>query len=236
VDVETVTERDGFARLEVRRDLGAIEVTLLFIRNEDHHHVRPRNPLGRVPHREIRRERFRCRSRPVLQADHHLDPAVAKVLGMGVALASVSDDRDLLGTDALGLGVCVVIDLHRLLAFLPSASWTVDVSRLDGAREPNTNATPGPPLGTHRRKGGPGTRESRPARTPTARIDGQPTSVAMRLDDLFDPVATAQFELLQTLLFDLLVFAEECLSIEVVDLPFELLMLLHQALELWVAG
>jgi hypothetical protein len=43
---------------------------------------------------------------------HFLDAAVAQVLGMGVALRTITEDGDLLAGDQVQIGVGVVIDFH----------------------------------------------------------------------------------------------------------------------------
>ena len=46
-----------------------------------------------------------------------LTPAVPQIVGMGMALAAIADDRDLLRLDQVHIGVAVVINAHRSVSF-----------------------------------------------------------------------------------------------------------------------
>ena len=45
---------------------------------------------------------------------HVLDAAVAQIVGVGMALAAIADDRDLLALDQVHIGIAVVINAHVL--------------------------------------------------------------------------------------------------------------------------
>ena len=63
-----------------------------------------------------------------------LDAAVAQVLGVGVALAAVADNCDLLVGDQVDVAVGVVIDLHRVILLAARRrALSLNAFRHDGA-------------------------------------------------------------------------------------------------------
>ena len=46
-----------------------------------------------------------------------LDAAFLQVQGVGVTLAAVADDGDVLGLDQVHVGIAIVVDAHRSLSF-----------------------------------------------------------------------------------------------------------------------
>src|SRR5206468_10482913 len=63
--------------------------------------------------------RRRGRTRPQ-RDDDLLDAAVAQIVGMGVALAAIADDRDLLRLDQIHIRIAVVIHTHGKLLWIYS--------------------------------------------------------------------------------------------------------------------
>ena len=57
---------------------------------------------------------------------HVLDAGIAEVLGMGVALAAIADDRHLLRLDEVEIGIPIVIDAH-VISFLFGVRWSPDL-------------------------------------------------------------------------------------------------------------
>ena len=103
------------------------------------------------------------RARPL--ADHDVAARVAQVLGLGVALAAVADDRDRLSLEQRQIGILVVIHLggHRHVSL--GSSWLGRQKTRDGSDQSRGTSTrsgseyaprlrvrngPGPTAGRHR--------------------------------------------------------------------------------------
>src|SRR6185437_11390551 len=62
------------------------------------------------------------RGRALAQRDRHLlDAGVAQIERMGMALAAIADDGDLLALDQVQVGVAVVVNAHGFGPFLGAA-------------------------------------------------------------------------------------------------------------------
>ena len=98
------------ARLQVRLDLLLIDLGLVLVGQQDHHHVglgdglADRLDLQALLLGELDRLRGRT------QADHHVDARVAQVQRMRVALRAVAEDGDLLAFERGEVGVLFVPD------------------------------------------------------------------------------------------------------------------------------
>ena len=113
VDVEAVCESDGGALAHVFLQILIIDVGLAFIRGQHHDDI---GPLGG----------FRCShafqtggfdlgtaGRVFTQRDDDvLHATVFQIIGVGMALAAVTDNRNLLVLDQIDVGIPIVIDAH----------------------------------------------------------------------------------------------------------------------------
>ena len=113
MDVEAVREHQRRALLHVGRELVAVDVGLQLVGRQHHHDVGPFGGARRRHHLDAFGFGLlgRRASRPQRHGDV-LDAAVAHVEHMGVALAAVADDGDLLALDEIEIGVPIVIDAH----------------------------------------------------------------------------------------------------------------------------
>ncbi len=112
VDVEPVGEQQGLPGLHGGRDVLGIDAGLGVIRGENLDHVAG---LSRLPGGN--------RLKAILDgllvvggawplADDHFDSAVPQVLGLGVSLAAVPDDRHLPASERVGIRVRFIIHPH----------------------------------------------------------------------------------------------------------------------------
>ncbi len=116
MDVQPVRERQRGAGAHVGAEMLAIQIALPFVRRQHHDHVGPLGGLGRTHDPQPGRLRLGDARRTRTQADHEVcGAAILQVQRMGMALAAVADDRDLLGLDQVNVGVAVVINAHRVL-------------------------------------------------------------------------------------------------------------------------
>ncbi len=100
VDVEAVAEHDVLAGAQVRLDLVGKQHGLLLVRNKDHQHVGPFRRFGHGDHIESGRFGLLARGRAFLQRDLDvLHAGILEVQRMGMTLAAIADDRDLLLLD-----------------------------------------------------------------------------------------------------------------------------------------
>jgi len=95
VDREAVRKAQGRSRLQGRPDLGFEDLCLDVVRHEEHDDVRFRYRLGNAFNDKAVFFRNRFRPAPGVQPDHHRNPAFPQVLGVGVALAAISQDGHL---------------------------------------------------------------------------------------------------------------------------------------------
>jgi hypothetical protein len=98
----------------VRLDLVGVHHGLLLVRREDHHHVGPFGGLGGRDDFQAFLLGLGLRARVRLEADDEvLHAGLAQVERVGVALAAITNDCDLLRLDDREIGVGFVIDFHR---------------------------------------------------------------------------------------------------------------------------
>ena len=93
--------------------LGIVERGLQFVGRQHHHDVGPFRGFGGGQHLDAGGLRLLRRSgtRPK-RDDDILGAAVAQIVGVGVALAAIADDRDLFRLDQVHIGIAVVINAH----------------------------------------------------------------------------------------------------------------------------
>ena len=136
--VEAVREHQGRALLHVGSELVAIDVGLQLVRRQHHHDVRPFRGFG--DGEDLDALLFGLGGGGGALAERHgdlLHAGIPEVEGVGVALAAVADDDDLLALDQVDVGVAIVIDAHG--RFVPSRSGAI-APRLAfsaGARAPS---------------------------------------------------------------------------------------------------
>ena len=114
VDVEAVREHQRRALLHVRRELVAVDVGLQLVRRQHHDDVGPFRGLGDRQHLDAGSfSALAAEAEPVRRATAtSFDAGIAQVEGVGVALAAIADDGDLLALDQVDVGVAIVIDAH----------------------------------------------------------------------------------------------------------------------------
>ena len=108
VDIEAVGKGQGTARSEVIPDFVFIYVGLFFIGNKDHGDVRTGDGFGDGLDGKTGFTGFFCRFAPFIEADGDIDPAVAEVERMGVALAAVADDSDFLSFHSFPIDILII--------------------------------------------------------------------------------------------------------------------------------
>ena len=117
--VEAVGEHQRRAVLHVLGEMIAVDVALQFVGREHHHHVGPFGGLGDLHHLELLAFGLLHAGRALAQRDRDvLDAAVAQVERVGMALAAVADDGDLLALDQVQVGVAIVVNTHGLNPYL----------------------------------------------------------------------------------------------------------------------
>ena len=117
--VEAVGEHQRRAVLHVGVEMIAIDVALQFVGRQHHHHVGPFGGVGDIEHLELLALRLLRRARTRAQRHRHLlDAGVAQIERMGMALAAIADNGDLLALDQVQVGVAVVIYAHNLSTFV----------------------------------------------------------------------------------------------------------------------
>src|SRR5690606_21701956 len=99
------------AVLQVRGDGLLVDLGLDGVRDEDHDDVGLGGGLGRGHHAQALLLGLGLGLGALVQTDAHVDAGVAQRQGVGVALAAVTDDRDLAALDDGQVGVGVVEQL-----------------------------------------------------------------------------------------------------------------------------
>ena len=113
VDIEPVRAEQQVAGPEVRLDVAGVDVALNLVGQEDVDEVaglgglRGRDRLEAVLNGQV----VVRRARPL--TDHDVAARVAQVLGLGVPLAPIADDRDRLTLQQTKIRILVVIHLGR---------------------------------------------------------------------------------------------------------------------------
>jgi hypothetical protein len=128
VDVEAVREGQRRALLHVAGEVGVVDVRLQLVRGQHHHDVGPLGAVGRAHHREAGALGLLDRGRAGLQRNAHvLDARITEVHGVGMTLAAVADDQDLLALDQVHVGITIVVDTHR-----GQSSWQLLLAKNGG--------------------------------------------------------------------------------------------------------
>ena len=113
VHVEAVGEHQRRALLHVVVQVLAVDVALQFVGGQHHHEVGPFGGLGDFHHLEAGGLGLLGGGRALAQRDGDvLDAGILQVQRMGVALAAIADDDDLLALDQVQVGVAIVINTH----------------------------------------------------------------------------------------------------------------------------
>ena len=119
--VEAVREHQRRAVLHVGVQVIAVDVGLQFVRRQHHHHVGPFGGVGDFHHLELFALGLLDALRALAQRHRDvLDAGIAQVERMGMALAAIADDDDLLALDQVQVGVAIVINTHVLLPLVLS--------------------------------------------------------------------------------------------------------------------
>ena len=130
-DVEAVAEDQGVAGGDVGLDLLGVQLPLDVVGGEDHDDVGLLHRLGGGEHAQALGLGLGPALRALGQADADVDARVAQGQRVGVALAAVAEDRDVLALDQGEVGVVVVEHLSHGGLLLRRAS-----SRVVGRIEP----------------------------------------------------------------------------------------------------
>jgi len=118
MDVETMREGQRRAGLHVVVVIGSIDRGLVLIGCQDHHDIGPGGSFGVAQHLEAGAFGLDGGGAAGTKRDRDiLDAAVAQVLRMGMALAAIADDDDLLVLDQLQIAVGIIINAHVLSPF-----------------------------------------------------------------------------------------------------------------------
>ena len=93
--------------------IGLVDVGLQLVRRQHHDDVGPLGGLGHLHDLEACLFGLGGRRRALAEGDDDvLHAGVAQVEGVGMALAAVADDGDLLALDEIDVGIAIVIDTH----------------------------------------------------------------------------------------------------------------------------
>ena len=115
VHVEAVGEHDGRALFHVCDEMIAIDVGLQLVGGEHHHDVSPFGGLGYLQDLELFALGLFDALRALAQRHSDLlDAGVAQIERVGMALAAIADDGDLLALDKVQVGITIVINTHGL--------------------------------------------------------------------------------------------------------------------------
>ena len=111
--VEAVREHQRRAVLHVGVQMLAIDVALQFVGRQHHHDVGPFGGLGHLHDLELLGLGLLHAGRALAQRHRDvLDAGIAQIERVGMALAAVADDGDLLALDQVQVGVAVVVNTH----------------------------------------------------------------------------------------------------------------------------
>ncbi len=113
MDVEPVREHQRRAVLHVGGEMIAVDIGLQLVGREHHHHVGPFGRIRDFLDRQLDALRLLGRSRALAQRHgDFLHAGIVQIERVGVALAAVADDGDLLALDQVQVGVAVVVNTH----------------------------------------------------------------------------------------------------------------------------
>ncbi len=123
MDVEAMGKGDGCTGADVVMDVFAIGLGLQLVGHGEHDQVAPGRRLGNVHHGQPLGLGLLRGFRSFAQRhDDVLRPRIAQVEGMGMALAAIAENGNLLVLDQVDVAVTIVIDAHGGL--LPG--WLMD--------------------------------------------------------------------------------------------------------------
>ena len=109
MNIEAMGKSQGAAGFQVRRNLALVNVSLFFVRDQDHGDVSPFNRFADGHNLQARCFRF-CRGfGTFVQANHYFQAAVTQVQRMGVALAAVTDDRNFFTLNRIPVYILIII-------------------------------------------------------------------------------------------------------------------------------
>ncbi len=114
VDVESVRKGQCRAFLEAGLDL-LVDGADILIRQQDHDEIGVLHGVGRLLHIEAGLLGLVPGSTALAQADRHLDAGILEVERMGMALRTVTENRDFLALDQTQVCVLVVKNFHVCL-------------------------------------------------------------------------------------------------------------------------
>ena len=96
-------------------DIGIVNVFLQFIRCQDHHHIGPTSRLGNILDLKHLAFSLGNRTGALAQTDANLlDPTVAQVQHMGVALRTVADNGHFFGFNQFDIRIAVIKHVHKV--------------------------------------------------------------------------------------------------------------------------
>src|SRR6202008_2556008 len=111
------------------RDGLVVEFLLLGVRDKNHDDVGPSSGIGGRFHGEAVFFGFAAGSAGFGQADAHVAAAVAQIKRVGVALRTVTEDRNLFRLDEGEVGVFIVIEFRHVIPFVGRFAAVKTVSR-----------------------------------------------------------------------------------------------------------
>ncbi|GAA3309996.1 hypothetical protein GCM10020295_75920 [Streptomyces cinereospinus] len=117
-DVQAVTEEQRVAVLQVVLDVLLVDLGLDRVRDQDHDDVGLGGRLGRGDHAQALLPGLGPGLGALVQTDTDVDTRVTQGQGVRVALAAVTDDRDLAALDDGQVGVGVVEQLGHFGSLL----------------------------------------------------------------------------------------------------------------------
>jgi hypothetical protein len=118
-----LSEHQHLALGEAALDLLLVHLTLCLVGEQDHDHVGHLHGFGYRGHAHAVLLRACPALGALVQPDHDVLARVLEVEGVGMPLAAVPDDRDLLGLEQAEIGVLVVINLRRHFDAFLSLCW-----------------------------------------------------------------------------------------------------------------
>ena len=123
VDVETVSEAQGVARLQVGLHELLVDGGLGLVGGEDHDDVGFLGGGGHVGHLEAGLASLVGRRGALTQADAHVAAGVHEVECMSVALGAIADDGNLLALDDAGIAILLVVNGYCHVVCLLKNRW-----------------------------------------------------------------------------------------------------------------
>lgn len=107
-------ENERRTLLQVLFERVLVERALAFIRRQNHHDIGPGGCVGGVHDLEASAFCLGNSRRLRTQTDDHIGhAAVLQVVGMGMALAAITDNGNFLALDQAQITVTIVIDAHQ---------------------------------------------------------------------------------------------------------------------------